>query len=289
MSSVGDDLGNELYKYGGTVIGIDRCVYGLPYSSRRILKYDPMNEITLFVGEEADSNFNCHGNGVLARDGCIYALANNQVLKIDTVKNSHCVAGMHDADMPVDAMLGIDGCIYWPPCDNGYTLKYDPHSKQTSLVGSQFETDRNNWLSGALATDGVIYCIPAHATQVLAIDTFGGFLETTKANMQEHPEEFGCLFQTIEVDEDSVPSLTNFDLAVVKFGQKTVFKVLEKAMKPLSDYCKDSNLCPFMIAASFKESPVCVINHLLRRDLSWVHSFTISRMEGNAPKNKKEE
>ena len=52
-------------------------------------------------------------------------------------------------------------------------------------------------------------------------------------------------------------SLTNFDLAVVKFGHYTVFEILEKAMKPMNDYCKESNLSPFMIAASYKESP-CV-------------------------------
>ena len=272
ISSVGDDLGPGCAKYVGTVVGIDGCVYGIPGYADIIRKYDPINKITSFVGEKADEYFKCNGSGALARDGCIYAIANYKyILKIDTVNNSHCIVGVHDAEMTGDSMLGIDGCIYWPPCDDGYTLKYDPHSKQTSCVGSQFEIDENNWLSGALATDGVIYCIPTLANQVLAIDPIGEFLATTKANMQDHPEKFGCLFQTIEVDEDSVPSLANFDLAVVKFGQNTVFEVLEKAMKPVNDYCKESNLCPFMIAASYKESPVCVINHLLRRDLSWVN------------------
>ena len=41
-------------------------------------------------------------------------------------------------------------------------------------------------------------------------------------------------------------------------------------MEPVNDYCKEFNLRPFMIAASYKESPVCAINHLLRRDISWV-------------------
>ena len=86
--------------------------------------------------------------------------------------------------------------------------------------------------------------------------------------MQEHPEEFGSLFQIIEAEENSAPSLTNFDHAVVKFGQSKVFEVLEKSMKPINDLCRESNLCPFMIAASFKDSTACAINHLLRRDLS---------------------
>ena len=121
-----------------------------------------------------------------------------------------------------------------------------------------------------MATDGVIYYLPSNANQVLAIDPNGEFLAITKSNMQGHPEEFGCLFQTIEADEDSVLYLTNFDLAVVNFGHYTVFEVLKKATKPVNDYCKESNLYRFIIAASYKdkESPVCVINHLLCRDLS---------------------
>ena len=128
--------------------------------------------------------------------------------------------------------------------------------------------------------------IPENANQVLAIDPIREFLETTKTNIQEHPEEFGSLFQTIGADENSVLSLTNFDLAVVKFGQNTVFEVLDTAMKPVNDFCKESNLCSFMVAASYKESTVCVINHSLRRDVSWVHNC-MSSLEGNAPKNKK--
>ena len=57
-------------------------------------------------------------------------------------------------------------------------------------------------------------------------------------------------------------------------------------MKPINDYCKDSDLCPFMITVSYKESPMCAINHLLRRDLSWVNSSISSLEQGNALKKK---
>ena len=100
------------------------------------------------------------------------------------------------------------------------TVKYDTRTDQTSLVGYDFERfDLDKWLSGALTPDGVIYySIPANANQILAIDPIGEFLATTKAIMQERPEEFGSLFQPIQADEDFVKSssFTNFDLAVVK-------------------------------------------------------------------------
>ena len=121
------------------------------------------------------------------------------------------------------------------------------------------------WHSGALATDGaVIYCFPTRANRVLAIDPIGEILATTtKANMEEHSEEFGSLFHTIikEADEDSTlhVSLTNLDLTVIKFGYHSVFEILEeKCMKAMNDFCLESNLCPFFIVASYTdERHVC--------------------------------
>ena len=128
MSSVGDHLRGDWIdydKYIGTVVGIDGCVYGIPDSCSRIVKYDPINDITSFVGEEAD--FDCNGNGILARDGCTYvAVGAGRVLKIDTTNNSHCIVGNtvesdcteyefgyteFDSEWG-DAILGIDGCVY---------------------------------------------------------------------------------------------------------------------------------------------------------------------------------
>ena len=37
--------------------------------------------------------------------------------------------------------------------------------------------------------------------------------------------------------------------------RKYLRQALEKAMKPVNDHCKESNLCPFMIAVSYKENP----------------------------------
>ena len=91
ISSVGDDLGHGYDKYKGTVVGIDGCLYGIPHFSKRIIKYDPINDTTSFVAEEA--GFHCTG-GALGRDGCIYAVTwDGRVLKIDTANNVHCFVG----------------------------------------------------------------------------------------------------------------------------------------------------------------------------------------------------
>ena len=301
MSSVGDVLGDDDEKYNGTVVGIDGCVYGIPECADVIPKYDPINDITSFVGEEAEMYFWCTGNGDLGRDGCIYALTQHgRVLKIDTVNNSYCFVGKsiqidNDFDYGwMDGILGIDGCIYWPPDFASRTLKYDPHTDQISLVCCDLGTKRSKWLSGALTPGGIIYCISSCNKRVLAIDPWGEFLETTKVNMEAHPDKFGFLFQKItEVGEDSTlhESQTKFDHAIAKFGQKQVFEVLDKSMEPVNVYCKETNLCPFMIVASYKEtSALSAINYLLRRDLSWVNNCitcSICSLEGNTSTHKK--
>ena len=93
ISSVRVDLvGDEHRKYIGTVVGIDGCLHGIPdHPPHRIVKYDPINDITSFIGE-ADTWIDCNahcilGDGALGRDGCIYV--GRQVLKICTANNSY--------------------------------------------------------------------------------------------------------------------------------------------------------------------------------------------------------
>ena len=128
-------------------------------------------------------------------------------------------------------------------------------------------------VGGALSSNGVIYCFPYPANRILTIDPFNELSMAVKNKIEEHPQEFGFLFQTTREDEDEEspsPFQTHFDHAVIKFGQEKVLEVLEKHMQPVNDFCKGSNLCPFMIVASSKESTVSAIHHFLRCDLSWV-------------------
>ena len=117
-------------------------MYGIPYPTDRIVKYDPINDIASLVGEEAEHSFFCTGDGGLGTDGCIYAARRDgRVMKINTNNGSHCVVG-HSVDpgqySNSDIILGIDGCIYWPPVKSRRIRKYDPQliklrSSETTL------------------------------------------------------------------------------------------------------------------------------------------------------------
>ena len=116
MSSVRHDFGHGSYRYNGTV-GIDGCVYGIPFGPGRIVKYDPINNTTSFVGEKVKL---CTTRGcAVGRDGCIYkidietnsSLHRLHVLKIDTTNNVQCFVGngIDFNNSPwEDPILGID-------------------------------------------------------------------------------------------------------------------------------------------------------------------------------------
>ena len=266
MTSVGDDLSdhNVRFKYSGTIVGIDGCVYGIPNYSKRIVKYDPINGTTSFLGEV--TFYFCCGNGCLGSDGCIYTLlSNGTVLKINTTTQSFHSFGIEINKTSFNgfgnAILGIDGCIYWPPCNTTKILKCDPHLNLTQLVGHDFGTrDDHKWVGGCATSDGIIYCLPSSTNKILAIDPLKEYTLSLKNNMEEHPEEFGCIFQP----SDDIPDETHFDRAVTKFGQRKVLDLLEKSMRPVHQFCSTTNLSPFMIAASCKGSHISVIYYLIR-------------------------
>jgi hypothetical protein len=146
LSSVGDDL--RWWKYTGTVVGNDDCVYGIPYYATRIIKFDLANpDTTSTVGEVA--NFRCR-NGVLGGDGYIYAVnESGQVLQIDTTSNNYTWIGDRIYSRRWgwgNPIVGADKCIYWPPCSANRVLKFDPETQQLpSLVGDDLGEGCYKW------------------------------------------------------------------------------------------------------------------------------------------------
>ena len=141
------------------------------------------------------------------------------------------------------------------------------------LWGGDFGNTALKWNSVYLAADGVIYCLPLHAKQVLSIDPMKEFSMNVKTNMNGHLESLKFLFQIS--DSDKASTQTFFDCAVTKFGIDKVFEVLEEYMPRADRVCSQSNLYPFMIAASYENSALTVIYYLLRRHPSLLdHSCT---------------
>lgn len=270
---LGYDLGEILggrRPYWGAVLGHDSCVYWIPFETTRILKYDPESGLVSFVGKRNAGHFRCRGNGALARDGCIYAVnQEGRVLRIRTrtddsatdawewVGNQvglHCIGNEWG-----DAVVGNDGCVYWPPLGAGMTLKYDPHIARALLIPLVVRNHRGGYGGGTLASDGVIYCLPLDATRVLAIDPFAEVKRALATNMAQYPRELGRLFRRGE------GGVTFFDAASAKFGEQKVLQALASKLPPADEVMPFIGLHPFLVAALCSDCALSVLYYLLRR------------------------
>jgi hypothetical protein len=294
LSSVGDDLGEQGFKYSGTVVGNDDRVYGIPFAATRMVMFDPTNpDTTSTVGEEAEEWFEC-GNGVLAGDGDIYAVSwAGQVLQIDTstTQNNYTWIGDRILIYSGEAgwghpIVGVDKCIYWPPNGANRVLKFDHETQQLpSLVGGDLDERGFKWQGGALATDGVIYCIPHSypSSRVLTIDPFKEFSSTLQSNMKLYPQELGRIFLK---DEEQCYE-TFFESSLRKFGGDKVFELIEECLPLDAEWAgaNNGNLPLFMVAASCENCAVSVIYYFLRRN---VHSLLTNYSdEDSSIQNKK--
>ena len=63
-----------------------------------------------------------------------------------------------------------------------------------------------------------------------------------------------------------------FDSAVMKFGRQKVLEIVQEHVPPANEVCAVSSLYPFMIAASYKESPLSFVDFLLRQVPSLMNS-----------------
>ncbi len=273
FSKIGYDFGDQWGKYYGTVLGNDDCIYGIPFFSNRIVKFDPnCPENVSFVGAEAKkSSFHC-GNGVLADDGHIYALNDyGQVLKVDTASNNCTLIGEKVQSFGRrwgNPVIGIDRCIYWPPSRSNRVLKFDPETQESpSHVGGDLGGEFYKWVgAGVVASDGLIYCVPLRSNYILVIDPFQDLTLTWKKNMKEHPDKLGNLFVKGKLSGETL-----YERSIRNFGYDKISRLVEETF-PIDEQwaaiTQNTNLPLFTYAASYENSALPIVNFLLRRNVN---------------------
>jgi outer membrane protein assembly factor BamB len=223
-------------RFKGTVLGKDNCIYGVPTwigDSRdgTVMRFDPMEpENISHFGNDTALNHGFAGGGVLGNDGHIYALSNNgSVLKVDTsARTVSSIGESFDESRFTQPIIGLDQCIYWPPGHTTRVLKFDPTTQQPpSYIGPDTpEIIGSGWIGGALASDGVIYCAPSCASQVLAIDPLRELSMTMNEMMMLYPDELGRLF----VPNNETYSESLYESAVRKFGFARALRLLDECL-----------------------------------------------------------
>jgi hypothetical protein len=165
-------------KWLGTVLGVNKKLYGIPGNSTTVLVIDTVTG----TAERKDYGLNLSGankwsSGVLAPNGKIYCipLESTDILIIDTVTDTATLSSMGanlaGASKWYGGTLGADGKIYGIPYSVTDILIIDPviGVATRSNMGANL-TATSKWVGGLTAANGKIYGCPYGATNILEID-----------------------------------------------------------------------------------------------------------------------
>ncbi len=199
---VGEKFQQKDWKWFGCVKGgdLDECIYGVPYNSRRVVKFNPKTKAITFIGDDLGSSGWKWWGGVLDRKGCIYCIPyrSRRILKIDSVRGT---TKLLDVVLPESGnwkwssgVLAPDGCIYFMPYNARRILKLNPRDDTVSSIGDDFggaqgQSGKYKFKGAVLGLDGCVYGIPFKYKRILKFDPSS---QTTSFIGAEAQEYFQC-------------------------------------------------------------------------------------------------
>jgi streptogramin lyase len=171
---IGPDLGILNGKYYDIIEAPNGMVYCIPYSSNRVMKFNPLTKETTLIGSDLGSSTSKYSYGVLVGN-IIYCAPHTPgyILKIDTTTDTTTLIGSDLGATSGKYHHGVlvNNSIYFIPYNAGRVLKLNLLNDTTSLIGTDYSyIVGNKFFNGVVAPNGMIYCAPMNATQVLKID-----------------------------------------------------------------------------------------------------------------------
>lgn len=187
--SVLNDCGSKGWHYHGGNLASNGYIYAIPANARRILKFQPYTEETLFIGPDFGPGLQKWYGGIVGCDGCIYGIPHNErgVLKIDPSNDTVEILYCKDDELLPDGLWKWHGGIragnkiYGYPNNADSVLVVDCKEQTVNVICNASlqqsgrhripQDGRYKYLGGSLSADkNFVYLFPCDAERVLRID-----------------------------------------------------------------------------------------------------------------------
>ena len=172
---VGDDIEDAYGKWMSGAVADDGCLYCFPFDHNRILKFNPNDDTTVFVGEKIKGDYKFSGT-IKAKNGCLHGIPYfaNRVAKFNVATQNVAFIGndYEGEDKFEDGVEEMNGNIYGVPCAHDNWLKLDIATETTSLIcGNLSKYGFYKYSGGVVGEDCNVYVIPAYARKVAKFNT----------------------------------------------------------------------------------------------------------------------
>jgi len=172
---VGDDFGDRYAKWMSGAVADDGCLYCFPYGHERIVKFNPIDDTTICVGEEIEGGGKFSGT-IKGKNGCLYGIpfVATRVAKFNVATQTVTFIGYDYEGIFkwLGGVEGVDDNIYGVPHEHNKWLKIDIVTDTISLVGDDlYKYGYRKYSGGVVGEDCNIYTIPYHTNKVSKFNT----------------------------------------------------------------------------------------------------------------------
>jgi hypothetical protein len=192
------DMIRRYHKWSAFVDGGDGFFYGIPFSARRVVKFNPLDKSLTEIGPDLGERACKWKCGVRANTGSIYCapFRADHILKINT--NDGTVETLDDVRLPettsrmlwMSGALAHDNHIYYMPYLARRIMKLNPDNDTLSSVGDDLRSGMGKYSGTVVGKDYCLYGIPHCATHIIKFDPTNS--DTTHTVGEEAKFGFEC-------------------------------------------------------------------------------------------------